>query len=206
MSRSENLQDTALDPGITRSRLVQVYAEALLAAAADAGRVEEVGGELSDLVDSVFAANPAIEAYLISPAVGRRAKTQALEDALSGRVSDLVRNMVAVLNKNGRLGIVRAIAAAYRDLLEQRAGRVRVKVVSAVPLSDDQRRRLTETLAARLKQSPVLSVSVDPNLLGGLVVRVGDQVFDTSVRTRLETLRNQLLEQGSSYVLHTNQG
>jgi F-type H+-transporting ATPase subunit delta len=199
MSRIADLQDTALDPGVTRSRLVQVYAEALLGAAADAGKVDDVGRELAEFVQSVLA-DPAVETYLVSPAVGRRAKTQAIEDALSGRVSDLVRNLFGVLNKNGRLGMIRPIAAAYRDLLEERAGNVRVRVGSAVALTDDQRKRLTDTLRARLKQTPVLSVTVDPNLLGGLVVRVGDQVFDTSVRTRLETLRNQLLEQGSSYV------
>ena len=122
-----------------------------------------------------------------------------LDFPLVGQES-LVRNLLGVLNHNNRLWLVRPVAAAYRDLLDHRAGRVRVRVTSAVPLTDEQRGRLAETLAARLKKTPVLSVAVDPELLGGLVVRVGDQVIDSSVRTRLETLRSQLLEQGSSYV------
>jgi F-type H+-transporting ATPase subunit delta len=185
---------------VARNRIARVYAEALLSAAEDAGQVDAIGAELEALVRDVLQADPGVEAFLASPAVGRRAKTEALGKAFAGRTSPLVRNLLGVLNHNGRLGLVRAVALVYRDLLDQRAGRVRVKVASAVPLTEEQQKRLTATLSARLKKTPVLSVAVDPDLLGGLVVRVGDQVFDTSVRTRLDTLRSHLMEQGSSYV------
>jgi F-type H+-transporting ATPase subunit delta len=200
----DKARDDHPDPGhdgvAARNRLARVYAEALMAAAEDAGQVDDVGGELEAVVRGVLDADPGVEAFLASPAVGRQAKTEALGRAFGDRASPLVRNLLGVLNKNGRLGLVRTVAAAYRDLLDQRAGRVRVRVATAVPLTDEQRDRLTNALAARLDKTPVLSATVDPELLGGLVVRVGDQVFDTSVRTRLETLRAQLLEQGSSYV------
>jgi F-type H+-transporting ATPase subunit delta len=199
-TKVEDTPDPAHNGVVSRNRIARVYAEALLSAAEDAGQVDAIGAELDALVRDVLQADSGVEAYLASPAVGRRTKTEALERAFAGRTSPLVHNLLGVLNHNGRLGLVRSIAAVYRDLLDQRAGRVRVKVASAVPLTDDQRARLTATLSARLKKTPVLSVSVDPDLLGGLVVRVGDQVFDTSVRTRLDTLRSHLMEQGSSYV------
>jgi F-type H+-transporting ATPase subunit delta len=90
-------------------------------------------------------------------------------------------------------------------LLDERAGRVRVKVSAATKLSDAQRDALAEALSTLLKQQPVLDVRVDPDLLGGMVVQVGDRVIDTSVRTRLQSIRTLLLDKGSSYVLQ-NQG
>ena len=76
-------------------------------------------------------------------------------------------------------------------------GVVRVQVTSAVPLSDGQRDELKKTLSAALRSDPVIELRTDPNLLGGLVVLVGDRVYDTSVRTRLETLRTHLMASGN---------
>jgi F-type H+-transporting ATPase subunit delta len=178
-----------------------VYAEALIAAAGD--RAEEVGRELADIVQGVFA-DRKVEAYLASPAVSRRRKEPVIAQAFGDRVSPVVRNLLGVLNQNGRLGILRALQAVYQGILDQRAGRVRVGVRTAAPLADDQKQRLTDTLAARLGREPVLDVRVEPELLGGLVVRIGDRVIDTSVRTRIESLRAQLMAQGSSYVANQN--
>ena len=121
--------------------------------------------------------------------------------ALSGRSSDLIRNFIGVLNKNGRLGILKDIRAAYAALQDAAAGRVQVTVKTAVPLAGDQVTSLTNRLATALNKQPVLNFQVDPDLLGGIVVQVGDRVIDTSVRTRIQTLRAQLMERGSSYVL-----
>jgi F-type H+-transporting ATPase subunit delta len=78
---------------------------------------------------------------------------------------------------------------------------VRVRVSTAVELTDAQKADLTATLAGMLKQTPVLDVRVAPDLLGGMVVQIGDRVIDTSVRTRLETIRTLLLDKASSYAL-----
>ena len=192
--------DNVLEAGSVQARLAKVYAEALLAAAIVRGTADDTGAELTDFVTGVLDANPAVEAFLASPAVGRKAKTAALEAALPGRVPDLLRGLFVVLTRNGRLDLARGVAAAYRRLLDDRAGRVRVKVTAAVELSDAQRAALSRTLSGILTQQPVLDVRVDANLLGGLVVQIGDRVIDTSVRTRLETLRTLLLDKGSSYV------
>ena len=72
---------------------------------------------------------------------------------------------------------------------------------SATELSDAQRRDLTSNIAAMLKKQPVLDVRVDPERLGGMIVQVGDRVIDTTVRTRLETIRTLLLDKATSYVL-----
>lgn len=205
MASSEKLHDTVFEAGSTRSRLARVYAEALLAAAEKQSAVETTGEELAAFVSEVLDKDRAAEAFLSSPAVGKKAKNAVLAAALQGRASDFVRGLLGVLAKNNRLDLIRGIAAAYRRILDERAGRVRVKVSSATKLSDAQREALTQTLSGMLKQQPVLDVRVDPDLLGGMVVQVGDRVIDTSVRTRLQTIRTLLLDKGSSYVLQ-NQG
>ncbi len=201
--------DTVLEAGSVQSRLAKVYAEALIAAALKqpdgAAAVDELGAELDDFVSGVLHKDADVASFLASPAVGKRAKATALGAALPGNSSDLFRGLLAVLTKNSRLNLLAGIAAAYRQLLDDRAGRVRVKVTAASELSETQRATLTSTLATILKQKPVLAVRVDKDLLGGMVVQIGDRVIDSSIRTRLNTLRTLLLDKGSSYVVK-NQG
>lgn len=194
--------EAPLDTGSAKARLARLYAEALLASALkqpDADAVDAVGGELDEFVRGVVGANPAVAAFLASPAVGKKAKAAALDAALPRHSSELFRGLVSVLTRNGRLDLLPGIAAAYRDILEDRAGRVRVKVSAPVELTDAQQEELAGTLADLLKMEPILDVRVEPELLGGMVVQVGDRVIDTSVRTRLQTLRTLLLDKGSSH-------
>jgi F-type H+-transporting ATPase subunit delta len=101
------------------------------------------------------------------------------------------------LNDHERLDLLRPIVAAFRELRDQRAGRMRVQVRSAVPLPDDQREQLLQQLRATFHTEPLLETQVDDDLLGGLVVRVGDWLYDHSVRSQLETLRDQIIARSS---------
>jgi F-type H+-transporting ATPase subunit delta len=195
MANVEAKHDTVLEARTTQSRLARVYAEALLAAAEKEApqRVEEVGAELAEFVRGV-ASHPGVASFLASPALGKKKKAEALAPALRS-ASELLRGLVGVLTQNNRLDLLRNVAAAYRQLLDRRAGRVPVKVTAAVELTDDERDKLAENLRKALRQEPVLNVRVDPDLLGGLVVQVGDTVIDTSVRSRLQSLRSILLAQ-----------
>lgn len=198
---ADSAHTTVLEAGSVQARVARLYAESLIGAAmkqSDADAVDSVGEELNGFVSGVLDTNPQLAAYLASPAVGRRTKSAALEAALAGRSSDLIRGLVGVLLRNNRFGLLAGVAEAYNQLLDQRAGRVRVKVRAASPLSESQLANLAGTLAAALKQQPILDVHVEPELLGGMVVQIGDRVIDTSVRTRLETLRTLLLDKGSS--------
>src|SRR5262249_12089145 len=100
-------------------------------------------------------------------------------------------------NDNLRLDLLRGIYGAVKELHDERIGRMRVVVTSAVPLPDDQRERLLHELREKYKKEPVLAARVDPSLLGGLVVRVGDWLFGSSGRTRLENIQKRLIERGS---------
>jgi len=192
--------DNVLTANVRQARIARVYADALLAAAARENRADEVAAELDALTRDVLAANPAVAVFFASPSVSRRTRAPILASALAGTASPLVANFVGVLNQNNRLDLVRQVAAAYRQLLDKQAGRVRVTVRSAVPLTAAQQDALRKTLAASLNQEPVLHVATDPELLGGMVVQVGDKVYDTTVKARLAALRSQLTARGTNVV------
>jgi F-type H+-transporting ATPase subunit delta len=124
-----------------------------------------------------------------------------LQQAFGGKCSEILSNFLNVLNANGRLGMIPQIRTAVRDLTDARFNRLRVKVTTAVPLGSEQQEKIKQTLKAALHQEPVLTVVENPDLLGGLVVQFGDKVVDSSVRSRLDSLRAALMSQGTSYVL-----
>ncbi|HEX4591686.1 MAG TPA: ATP synthase F1 subunit delta [Gemmataceae bacterium] len=203
-------QPSDLDPtqatsvfDIDALRVARVYAEALLNAAEKAGKAEEIWEQLFALVGkplrrSDSPADPV--ALLTSTAIPRGRRDEIIRVALEGKVDTLLLNTIFVLNDHQRLGILRPVAAVYHELMEVRARRVRVQVKSAVPLTDAEREQVKEMARQRLNLDPVLAESVDPSLLGGLRVQVGDRVIDATVRARLDSLKNQLLSR-SSYAI-----
>jgi F-type H+-transporting ATPase subunit delta len=202
MAEVFEIESRAGAEGSSERRVARVYAEALLNVAEQRGQADEIAQELQSLVTDVYANAPQIERTLGSPVVKRSAKVPVLEHGFKGKVNDLLFNFLMVLNSKDRLVLIRHAAAAYRDLLDERAKRVRVTVRSAVPLTDEQSARLKQTLAQATGLDPVLLLKVEEDLLGGMIVQVGDQVFDSSVRTRIEAIRNQLLGR-SSYEIQT---
>jgi F-type H+-transporting ATPase subunit delta len=175
----------------------RVYAEALLRNAAPQHQEQELLDELTALVEQVFRAQPHLEQVFSSGALGREKKEALIRKVFGGRCSDLLLRFLIVLNNHDRLGMLRAVLAEYRTLLDQKVNRVRVQVRSAVELSQEEQDRLRGTLRQRLQREPLLETQVEPALLGGLVVRVDDHLWDGSVRARLQAIRNQLIERGT---------
>jgi F-type H+-transporting ATPase subunit delta len=182
--------------------VAHVYAEAFLNAAEKAGQTDELLAELDGMVRDVLPRDRYLGAFLSSRAIGRERKAKVLRDALHGRASDLLLRFLLVLNQHDRLDALRPIAAEVHELHNQRTGRVRVEVRSAVALPEDQQEKLRQELRAVFKKEPILSTAVDPDLLGGLTVQVGDVLYDASVRARLQRIRNQLIER-SSYAIQS---
>ena len=177
-------------------RIPRSYAEALLGVAEARGQADAVGADYHALMNEVFLATPGLEGFLDSPAINRARKDALILKLLDGKASPLFIDFLRVLNRKDRLGMLRFIGIAYRTLQERRANRIRVTVDAASPLSAPQLESLKRSLAATLGQTPIVTVRDKPELIGGLVVHAGDKVFDTCVRTKLQTLRNQLLARG----------
>ena len=182
---------------VSAQRVARVYAEALLNAADKQGQSDDVVEGLDSLIRDLFQAEPQLEAFLISSAVGRERKAQVIDKVFENKASVLFVDFLKVLNQHERLNLLRPILAAAKELRDARAKRIRVQVRSAVPLANDQENRLRQQLREALKLDPVLQTAVDPELLGGVVVRVGDWLYDASVRARLESIRNQLIARSS---------
>ena len=178
---------TSVDTG--QQYLAAVYAKALLGATERAGNTEAVLEELEALLSEVFQQLPKLESTLTSPRVGQAEKLRLLELAIGSRVSRSLLDFLKVLARRGRLDCLRAISRAARQQLNEIRGRVEVTLVTAEPLGEDSKRQAAERLQTALGQQIDLSTSVDPDLIGGAIVRVGDTIFDGSVINRLEQMR-----------------
>ncbi len=175
----------------------RVYAEALYRAAEAQGQQDEVLTELNALAGEVFRADLGLELFLASPAVGRDRKEQAIRHAFAGRANPVFVQFLLVLNHHDRLGVLRAVADAYHRIHEQKSRRIQVFVQSALPLTDEEKRRIADDVRAVTALEPVLHETVSPDLLGGLTIQIGDWRYDASVRARLRTIRDELIERSS---------
>src|SRR5262249_4288789 len=153
--------------------------------------------EFDAFVHDLFRRDPQFETFLASSAIGRDRKKEALLKAFDGRASEVFVNFLLVVNQHERLDMLRAIQAAYRDLYDVRAGRIRVLVRSALPLPADQAEMLRQEIRSKFNKEPVLDSQVEPDLIGGMVVRVGDWRLDSSIKSRLHNIREQLIERSS---------
>jgi F-type H+-transporting ATPase subunit delta len=201
MTDNEQIQHATVFDDVTR-HVARIYAEALLGAADKRQQTQEVLEQLEELVREVLARDSAFALFLASAVISREHKREALRRTFQGKVNDVLYHFLLVLNDHDRLGIIREVAVLMRDIYERRAGRMHVEVKSAIALDDEQRERLRRELREKFHREPILSVCVDPELLGGLVVKVDDWVYDGSVRARLERIRNQLIEKGSLVHAH----
>jgi F-type H+-transporting ATPase subunit delta len=174
-------------------RVAAVYAQAVLGAAEKAGQVDTVAAELAALVRELLDRKPDLEAVLAADIVAPDDKLRLLDKGLAGRVHPLVLDFLKVLARHGRLGALRAIENEVQKQVDARRGRVRVQVASAAPLGGPQATALATALRASLRAEPVLESAVQPELIGGLVVRVGDTVYDGSVARQLVQVREQMI-------------
>jgi F-type H+-transporting ATPase subunit delta len=196
MSNGEDL-DFHASADVGAQRVAHVYAEAFLNAADKQGQTEAIIEELHSLVHDLFKVEPRFEAFLASGAVGRDRKAQVIQSVFDKRASQLFTDFLLVLNQHDRLDLLRPILSEALEIRDQRARRIRVQVKSAVPLPEDQTNQLRQRIRESFQLEPILQTQVDPDLLGGMVVRVGDWLYDASVRTKLESIRNQLIAKGS---------
>jgi F-type H+-transporting ATPase subunit delta len=178
-------------------RLARVYAESLFGAAADAGQIDNVIEEVDSLIDDVFKSEPRLEVLFAGAAIGRTARRGAIEKVFASRAGDLFYRFLMVLNEHERLELLRPIRHALHELDNERHHRVKVHVFTAVALSGEYGQRIAGAVREHFSMEPVLVRHVDPSLLGGLKIRIGDRQFDATVRNRLDNIRTQIIARSS---------
>jgi F-type H+-transporting ATPase subunit delta len=186
--------------GNKATAVAAVYAEAMLGLADRRGEADAVRAELDELV-RLAASRPGFAAFLANPLIDPDRRAGSLERMLRGRAGDLLVDALQVINRKGRIGLLAAIAAAYAARHDTLSGVVEVRVASAVPLAGAQRERLLAAVRAKTGREPRLVESVDSELLGGLVIRIGDRKADATIATRLRTLSEALLARASHEIV-----
>jgi F-type H+-transporting ATPase subunit delta len=168
------------------------YARAIFEIGTEKGLYEAFATEL-DALAGIYAGAADLQMALENPVFKLDQRRSLLEKILP-RVapSREVRTFALLLLDRGRISALPAIARAYRELVDEKLGRVRATVTSATPLDPAMQTAVQRALERRTGKRVVLSTSTDPDLIGGIVARVGDQVFDGSLRTRLETLKSRI--------------
>ncbi len=170
--------------------VARVYADAFLQAAGDTSG--ELLEEFTSLQDDVLTKNAEFSHMLLGRMLGRDDKVQLIDRVIAPQASPLFTNFLRVLARHDRLDLLPSILQEVHVKHEQAGGKRRVTVTSAVPLSDEAQQRIRERLSSALSFEPIVIPKVDPKVLGGLVIQVGDTVYDTSLRARLNQLRSRL--------------
>lgn len=181
---------TATDVGV--ERLAKVYAQAVLDAAELAGCREEVLGELRALAHDVLPKVPAAAGVFASPRIAVEEKEAMVDKICAGRVLPTTLHTLHVLARHDRLGLLADVVEAAGRLADERDGLKRAEFITAVPLDAADRERVVAEAAAALGTRLAPTFTVDPDLLGGLIVRVEDTVHDHSVATSLRRLGSSL--------------
>ena len=169
------------------------YAQALFLAASKKDVVARIGQDLAALRTADQAADDRLRLFLEAPQVPTDQKIEVVEKGLRQFAHPLVIEFLKLLIAKKRLFRMRDIEHEFERLVEQHQGIVRAKVTSAVPLKDAELNGLIASLEQGLSKKVKVDAHVDPAILGGLVVKVGDRIADRSVTTLLSELREQLL-------------
>ena len=180
---------SVMDP--VSESLAGTYAEALLGQVPSDVEAEEAAAELDALVELLDQIE-GFEEILTAATLTKAERAAMIERVFHGRVGEPVEAVLNVMAHAGRLGLLRLLRRTFRSALYARQGKREVRVVTAVALAKAERDRTIEMLAGLLGGQPVATFDVDPDLLGGMIVRMADRVYDASVRAELKNLRGRL--------------
>jgi F-type H+-transporting ATPase subunit delta len=172
---------------------VSTYAEALFGAARERDELEEVLSDLKEFTGALHDSEE-LRLFFYGGQIPERQKRRAL-DGLTEGMKTSTTNFLKVLVDNGREDILEEVLARYEELVKEHLGKIEVEVTTALELSEEQRERLKERLRDVLEgREIILEANVNPDLVGGAVFRYGGRMMDGSIRGRLESLREGMLE------------
>ena len=184
-------KSTAVNVGA--QQVAAIYAKAFLAVCENAGQTDALVEELKGFVETVLDAFPQLEAVFASALISPEEKSALLDRVFGSQLSPLLLNFLKVISHHGRLEVIRAIQLEVARLYDDLRGRVRVQVRTATPLADGLSSNLVSSLHKLLGGEPKLESTVEPELIGGVVLRVGDTVYDGSVARQLHQVREQMI-------------
>ncbi len=173
--------------------IAEPYAEALLSLGEEQNLLETIGNDVS-LILATLASVEEWKRFLAVPLVKNEVKKNILRQVFGGKINPLTLNFLLLLVDRGRIVFLGQICRSFEKLLREKYQIALAEVTSAVPLSENQQEQLRQKVQAMTKASKVeLSLAVNPDIIGGVVLKVGSQVVDGSLRGQLRRLSNRLL-------------
>ena len=165
------------------------YATALVDIAAESGKIDAVEKDLNTF-EAMIAGSPDLQTMIRSPLISRGQKQKAVQAlAAQAKFQDITSNFLALLAQNNRLNMVQSMINAVRMDVSRRRGEISATVQSAFKLSPAQEKALQESIAKAVGQAVAINVEVKQDLIGGMIVTVGSQMIDDSVKRKLERLK-----------------
>jgi len=172
-----------------------IYAQALFNLAKQQNIVDEITEDVRG-IGAAMSANPQLTAFFEAPMVTEEEKERAVDKIFTGRVNMLTLQVLKSMGRRDRLMFSGGLVKAWEDLLARLANRVDVELVSAQALSPEAMERIKAAVGKALGKVPDFATRIDPTLLGGLKLRVGDTMIDASVETQLQKIKTQLQRTG----------
>lgn len=177
---------------MSTNAIAKRYAKALVQLGSEAGTVDSFNNELSRF-SLILSENREVSAVLSNPAYGIESKSEILKELIAKlNLSPFVSNLLMLLLERGRLSVLPLIAQSYSSMADELSGVVRPTLTSGLPLEAAQIEEIRSALATSTGKKVELKVEVDPALIGGVVTKIGDKVFDGSVRTQLARIQDTL--------------
>ncbi len=190
------MADDIATSGPVVSGIAGRYASALFELASDAKQIPAVGKDLARF-DALIAGSADLEHLVKSPAFTADQQIAAVSAVLAkAKITGLAANFIKLVASKRRLFAIRGMVTAYNALADQRAGVVKAEVTVADTLSDKNRKADVEALRAVTGKTVTISEKVDPSLIGGIIVKMGSRMVDSSVRTKLNSLKIAMKEAG----------
>jgi F-type H+-transporting ATPase subunit delta len=186
-----NGQHERIDVGA--QKVAAVYARALLGAAEKAGVADRVVEEYRDVVEGLLRPQPRFRAVLASAFVDHEQKLAMLDRVFKGRVAAVLLNFFKILSQHARLDLIVAVYEQLLAAFDELRGRVKVEVRTVAPLDATAAELIKHRVTRLIGGEPRLEVREDPDLIGGVVLRIGDTVYDGSIATQLRHAKAQMI-------------
>ncbi|MHC4444205.1 MAG: ATP synthase F1 subunit delta [Planctomycetota bacterium] len=183
-----------------RQAIADVYGEALFSAAVDQGQEDQVASEFADVI-AYMDKDPDFAAFMSAESVDDDPRRLSLEKLFRGRMNDLLLNLFQVLNNHFRSSLVRYVQRSMELLMREKNQQQEVVVETASPLTAELKEAICNDVSTQTGKQAILVEKVKPELIGGLVIRIGDLEIDGSVTTRMQNMQKQLYDRASEAVI-----
>lgn len=167
------------------------YAEALFQVGEESNSTTKLYEELNAVVDALQSSKE-LDGAFKSPLVGKAEKKQILEKVFGAHVSANLNNFLKIMIDKDRMSAINAVKKSYKELLNEKNNVIEGIAITAVAMSQDELKKLEEKLSSKYNKNVTLQNKVDESILGGVLVRLGNEEIDGTVKTRLSNMKNQL--------------